>query len=68
MVAALVRPAVVRRFLPADSGFRGRPIVRRGLPVIGLVLMPEVASTMLVIMLGIIIVLSAVILAIVFRS
>jgi hypothetical protein len=68
VVAALVRPAAVRRFLPADSGFRGHPIVRRGLPVIGLVLMPEVASTMLVIMLGIIIVLSAVILAIVFRS
>jgi hypothetical protein len=40
MVAALARPAAVRRSLPADSGFRGLPIKRRGLPVIDLVLMP----------------------------
>jgi hypothetical protein len=65
VVAALVRPAVVRRFLPADSGFRGHPVVRRELPVIGLVLMPGTAATMLLIMVGIVIVLAAIIFALI---
>jgi hypothetical protein len=41
---ALARLAAVRRPLPAVSGFRRHPIVRRGLPVIGLVLMPGLHS------------------------
>ena len=39
--------------------------MRRGLPVIGLVLMPGTAATMLLIMVGIVIVLAAIILALV---
>jgi hypothetical protein len=68
VVAALVRSAAVRCFLPSDSGFRGRPIVRRGLPVIGLVLMPGTTATMPLIMVGFVIITAAIIFALIVLS
>jgi len=68
VVVALARAAAVRCFLSADLGFRGCPVVRRGLPVIGLVLMPSAAATMLPIMVGFCIVTAVIILAIIIWS